>query len=106
MLTPRTTLSSSPIAARIVSWPSGSGASSDTTRAFMTSATISIESLRTSSAAACGLGPDRTITRGVKRRGMVTVKHEPRSGVLSAWIRPPCHSTIDLQIANPIPVPP
>jgi hypothetical protein len=79
---------------------------SDTTRASITSATISTASRRTSSVAGCIRGAGRTTTRGAVRRGNTTVKHGPWPGWLAAKMRPPCQSTIDLQIASPNPVPP
>jgi hypothetical protein len=37
--------------------------------------------------------------------GSVTVKVDPRPISLTAWIEPPCRSTIFAQMARPIPVP-
>jgi hypothetical protein len=71
----------------------------------MTSATISIASRSVSSADGDERAPGRMMTRGALRLGRWTEKREPPLS-LSAWMRPPCHSTIDLQIASPSPVPP
>ena len=72
----------------------------------MTSLTISTASRSTSRVVGESVEPDRITTRAAVRRGRVTVKQEPRPSALSARMSPPCHSTIDLQMASPRPLPP